>query len=231
MNKVNQNNIYELEAYLNRIEDKRWELAVFHDYDLSMRTDGDGVEVSQYTLEELKELYIGYGYTADNGKSYPFRGQGMGMMPELKEVLEAFPDKDLLIHMKKSDLETAKVLWTYLEIMSPERLAKMTFYGNDEGLMYLKEQISDLRVLSMEHLKNVLVKYELLGWTGYIPEDRYNMQIRIPLNYAQYLWGWPYKFLERMDSVNTKAQCLDGLTAYKSLRHREPQGKFNGTNN
>ncbi|MGL4791447.1 MAG: glycerophosphodiester phosphodiesterase family protein, partial [Anaerotignaceae bacterium] len=61
------------------------QLAVFHDYDLSMRTNGTG-SISDYTMEELKALDIGYGYTADGGKSYPFRNRGYGLMPELKEV-------------------------------------------------------------------------------------------------------------------------------------------------
>ena len=64
-------------------------LAVFHDYILEYRTDGEG-EVSNYTMEELKKLDIGYGYTADNGKTYPFRGKGLGMMPSLDEVLKLF---------------------------------------------------------------------------------------------------------------------------------------------
>jgi glycerophosphoryl diester phosphodiesterase len=184
-------------------------LAVFHDYDLTMRTDGEG-EVSEYTMEELKQLDIGYGYTADNGKSYPFRGQGIGRMPELREVLELFPDKELLIHMKNSDLETAKTLWTYLESMSAERLAQMTFYGNEEGLTYLREHNSSIRVFSMKLIKNALIKYELLGWTGYIPEEMHNMEIHIPLKWAKYLWGWPHKFVERMESVNTRVVIVEG---------------------
>lgn len=184
-------------------------LAVFHDYDLTMRTDGEG-EVSEYTMEELKQLDIGYGYTADNGKSYPFRGKGIGRMPELKEVLELFPDKELLIHMKNSDLETAKTLWKYLESMSPERSAQMTFYGNEEGLTYLREQNSSIRVFSVKLIKNALIKYELLGWTGYIPEEMHNMEILIPLKWAKYLWGWPHKFVERMESVNTRVVIVEG---------------------
>lgn len=86
-----------VELDIQRTKDNQ--LAVFHDYELSMRTEGEGA-VSDYTMEELKQLDIGYRYTADNGKSYPFRGKGIGMMPELKEVLETFPDKELLIHMK-----------------------------------------------------------------------------------------------------------------------------------
>jgi glycerophosphoryl diester phosphodiesterase len=196
-----------VELDIQRTKDNQ--LAVFHDYDLSMRTEGEGV-VSDYTMEELKQLDIGYRYTADNGKTYPFRGKGIGMMPELKEVLEAFPDKDLLIHMKDGDLETAKILWKYLENMSPERLSQLTFYGNNEGLMYLREQNSSIRVLSMKLLKSALIKYELLGWTGYIPEELHNMEIHIPLKFAKYLWGWPHKFTKRMETVNTRVVIVEG---------------------
>ncbi|NLK98684.1 MAG: glycerophosphodiester phosphodiesterase, partial [Epulopiscium sp.] len=118
---------------------KDGQLAVFHDYDLSMRTDGKG-KISEYTMEELKQLDIGYGYTADNGESYPFRGQGIGMMPELKEALERFSDRELLIHIKDDGLETAKILWTYLASMPPERLAQITVYGDEQGLAYLREK-------------------------------------------------------------------------------------------
>ena len=44
--------------------------------------------VSDYTMAELKKLDVGYGYTADEGKTYPFRGKGVGMMPELSEVFQ-----------------------------------------------------------------------------------------------------------------------------------------------
>jgi glycerophosphoryl diester phosphodiesterase len=31
----------------------------------------------EHTLSQLKELDIGYGYTADCGKSFPFRGKSV----------------------------------------------------------------------------------------------------------------------------------------------------------
>ncbi len=55
------------------------------------------------TLAELKALDIGYGYTADGGNTFPFRGQGVGLMPSLDEVLARFPDKRFLINIKSKD--------------------------------------------------------------------------------------------------------------------------------
>ena len=185
------------------------QLAVFHDYDLSMRTNGVG-NISDYTMEELKQLDIGYGYTADGGKTFPFRGKGIGLMPELKEVLSTFPEKDLLIHLKDGDMETAKILWTYLEKNYPGNLSQITVYGGHEEMMYLREQNSSIRVLSKKLLKDALLKYELLGWTGYIPKELNNLELHIPLKYAKYLWGWPHKFVERMDSVNTRVVIVAG---------------------
>ena len=174
-----------------------------------MRTEASG-EVMDYTMDELKTFDIGYGYTADYGKTYPFRGKGVGLMPELKEVFEKFTNSDLLIHMKFGDVETAKILWSYLEEMSIERLNKITIYGNQDGLMYLREQKKDIRILSMESLKTGLLKYELFGWTGYIPKELENTEIHIPLQYASLLWGWPNKFLDRMESINTRVVIVEG---------------------
>jgi len=126
-----------VELDIQLTKDKK--LAVFHDYDLSMRTDGSG-NVGDWDMEELKKLDIGYGYTADGGKTYPFRGKGFGLMPELSEVLEEFPNNELLIHMKQDNLEVAKVLWSYLKDMPTERLNQITVYGNEVGLQYLREQ-------------------------------------------------------------------------------------------
>lgn len=81
---------------------KDGQFAVFHDWTLECRTDVEGV-TRDHTMEELKQLDIGYGYTADGGKTYPFRGKGVGLMPTLDEVLVAFPKQSFLIHIKSDD--------------------------------------------------------------------------------------------------------------------------------
>jgi len=50
------------------------EIVVFHDETLDCRTDGTG-KTHHQNLAYLRGLDIGYGYTSDGGKTYPFRGQ------------------------------------------------------------------------------------------------------------------------------------------------------------
>jgi glycerophosphoryl diester phosphodiesterase len=198
--------VVELDVRLTK--DKR--LAVFHDFALEYRTNASGL-VGDYTMAELKDLDIGYGYTADKGQTFPFRGKGLGLMPELAEVFSAFPGKELLINVKDGDVETYQVLWTdYLSRMTKDQLSLITVYGDDDGIDYLREQSPDLRLLSMRMMKKALLKYELLGFTGYIPKELHNLELHLPLKYAKFLWGWPNKFVKRMESVNTRVVIVLG---------------------
>lgn len=184
-------------------------LAVFHDSPIEYRTGVEG-EVGDYTMEELKTLDIGYGYTADGGKTFPFRGKGVGLMPTIDEFFFTFPDKEFLIHVKDGNVETYEVLWKKLSTLSEERLAQLTVYGDDEGIGYLRKQSPSLRLLSMAMLKKALIDYELVGFLGYVPKSMHNMELHIPLKYAKFLWGWPHKFVKRMEAVNTRVVIVQG---------------------
>ncbi|WP_282138689.1 glycerophosphodiester phosphodiesterase family protein [Rossellomorea aquimaris] len=185
------------------------EFAIFHDWTLDCRTDGSG-ETRDHTMEELRKLDIGYGYTADNGKTYPFRGKGLGQIPTLNEVLTHFPNKELLIHIKSNDPNEGKRLAAYLSQHSEERLGDLSVYGGDEPIETLKKKLPDMRVMSKETLKSCLLSYEALSWTGYTPDSCKNTQIHIPEKYASYLWGFPDKFINRMEDVNTRVILVAG---------------------
>lgn len=128
----------------------------------------------------------------------------------MDEVFSAFPDKDLLIHVKDGNLETYEVLWSTLKALPPERFARLTVYGDNEGIAYLRKQSPSLRLLSMAMLKKTLMEYELTGFTGYVPASMHNMELHIPMKYAKFLWGWPYTFVKRMESVNTRVVLVEG---------------------
>jgi glycerophosphoryl diester phosphodiesterase len=188
---------------------KDGEFAVFHDWQLEYRTDGKG-NVRDYTMEDLKRLDIGYQYTADNGESFPFRGKGIGLMPTLKEVFAVFPNQAFLIHIKSNQVQDGEMLAKYLKDLSAERLEQLAVYGGDQHIAALQEQLPSLRAMSKASLIKALVTYEAFSWTGYIPEACKNTELHIPLKYARYLWGWPDKFMQRMNRANTQVIVVLG---------------------
>ena len=188
---------------------KDGQFAVFHDWTLDCRTNAEGT-TKEYTMAELRQLDIGYGYTADNGKTYPFRGKGVGLMPSLDEVLTHFPDESLLIHIKSDDPEEGRQLAEVLAKLPEKRLNQMTVYGGNQPIATIKEELPDLRVMSKATLKSCLLPYIAVGWTGYIPSACEKTQLHIPEKYAPWLWGWSEKFLNRMDSVGTRVILVAG---------------------
>ncbi len=185
------------------------QFAVFHDSTLEHRTNGIG-EVGDCTMTDLKKLDIGYGYTSDNGKTYPFRGKGIGLMPELKDVLNEFPDKKFLIHIKDGNMKTAELFSEFISELPSEYYDLLYFYGDDNPIHYIKEHNPEYKVFSKKMMISSMIEYELIGWTGIIPESLKNKVILLPANYSAFLWGFPQKFINRMDSVNTIVILVKG---------------------
>lgn len=182
---------------------KDGKFAVFHDHRLDYRTNGQG-GVGDYTMAELKKLDIGYGYTADGGRTFPLRGTGVGLMPSLDEVLTAFPGRSFLIHLKSNQPQLGPLLVEYLRTLPPEQLNLLTFYGSDEPLDAIKRAFPHLRVMSKRTIIRAVLSYLMVGWTGYVPPAMQNTHLHLPFRYARWLWGWPHRFLQRMEKVNTR---------------------------
>jgi glycerophosphoryl diester phosphodiesterase len=176
--------------------------AVFHDWTLDCRTDGHGV-TREHSLAELKKLDVGYGYTADGGKTFPFRGHGVGLMPSLDEVLDAFPHQSFLINVKSDDASEGRLLAEALAKRSSEQLSRIMVYGGDRPIASLKDHMPQLRVMSRASIKSCFLKYIALGWTSYVPEACRNSILLVPSNVGPWLWGWPNRFDARMEAVNT----------------------------
>lgn len=76
-------------------------VVVIHDESVDRTTDGTGA-VHDSTLADLRQLDAGYEFSPDNGQTFPFRGQGIGI-PTLEEVFAAFPDMRINVEIKQSD--------------------------------------------------------------------------------------------------------------------------------
>jgi len=183
------------------------QFAVFHDWTVDCRTDGTGV-TREHSMAELKKLDIGYGYTADGGKTFPFRGKGIGLMPSLDEVLSAFPDRQFLINVKSRDPEEGAKLAAVLKNLPGERQAQLMVYGGDEPVARLKSELPEIKTVSRGALKACLIRYIAYGWTGIVPEACHNMAVLVPINVAPWLWGWPDRFLNRMEAAGSAVFLL-----------------------
>lgn len=179
------------------------QLAVFHDDILEYRTDGTG-PVSAKAMEYLRTLDVGYGYTAAGGRTFPLRGTGLGLMVSIADVVREFPDGTFLIHIKDSGNEVGPVLLEYLGTLSERQIANISLYGNDNALDLIPQRYPTMKTLSMRRIKRALLGYELVGWTGYILSSIRNMEMHLRLEYARLLWGWPDRFLQRMDAAHTR---------------------------
>ncbi|HZY67844.1 MAG TPA: glycerophosphodiester phosphodiesterase family protein [Devosia sp.] len=171
--------------------------AVFHDWTLDCRTEGTG-ETRSHPMSYLKTLDVGYGYTADGGRTFPLRGKGVGMMPELSEVLTAIPNGRFLVNFKSNEAREGDMLAAFVEANPQWADLIWGVYGGDAPTMRAKELLPDTRAWSRKGLMSCLLQYEGYGWTGIVPPTCRDTMVMVPINFAGWLWGWPNRFIQRM---------------------------------
>jgi glycerophosphoryl diester phosphodiesterase len=178
------------------------EFVVFHDWTIDCRTNGQGVTRAQ-TMAHLGTLDLGYGYTADGGRTFPFRGQGVGMMPSLRDVLAAFPEERFLINFKSNDPAEADLLLAHLRATPNANLERLAFYGARPAER-MRDLLPDALITTRAGMKAYAKDYMLTGWFGSTPDTCRNMIVFAPLNYAWIGWGWPNRFLQRMQDAGSE---------------------------
>lgn len=196
-------NVVEVDVHLTPDD----QLAVFHDWTLDCRTEGQGV-TEETRMSALKALDVGYGYTADGGSTYPLRGKGVGLMPTLSEVLDEFPDRKFLINFKSERKQEAEAFAALLDENPTWRKAIFGVYG---GRIPTKESLRllpGLRGYDKTSSVSCLIRYLAIGWTGVVPAPCRNTLVIIPGNYAWMMWGWPYRFAQRMRNAGSEIVLL-----------------------
>jgi glycerophosphoryl diester phosphodiesterase len=74
---------------------------VMHDDTVDRTTNGSR-PIQALTLEELKSLDAGYRWSADDGQTFPYRGQGISV-PTVEEVFAALPETPMNIEIKQTE--------------------------------------------------------------------------------------------------------------------------------
>jgi glycerophosphoryl diester phosphodiesterase len=195
--------VVELDVHLT--PDKQF--AVLHDWAVDCRTEGKGV-TEELDMAYLKTLDLGYGYTADGGKTYPLRGKGVGMMPTLPEVLARFPDKRFLVNFKSRRAEEGEALAKLVADHPEWRSALWASYGGAEPTWKSVELIAGLRGYTGRSMMDCVIAYETTGWTGVVPKPCRNTIVVVPSNLTWAVWGWPHKFTRRLEQAGSTVILL-----------------------
>jgi len=188
--------VVELDVHLTRDD----VFAVIHDWTVDCRTDGQGITHEQ-AFADLLTLDLGYRIDDGNG-TFPLRGHGIGLMPNLEEVLNADIAGQILINFKSRRSEDGIALANLLEA-TQQHARVFGVYGGQEPTQTAIDLVPDLRGFDRASLKACLVPYLAFGWTGHVPAACQNTIIVVPQNYAPYLWGWPHRFTRRLGRAGT----------------------------
>ena len=179
-------------------------IAVFHDWTVDCRTEGQG-QTRNLTMAELKALDPGFGYTADDGKSFPLRGSQKGAIPALEEVLAAAGRTPLLFNFKSKNPAEADQLAAALKAANRDVQRRHdAFYGAQGPVDRIRQIYPKAWAFSMDEAKSCTKDYMKIGWSGFVPTSCRNGTIMIPLNYQWAFWGWPNRLQQRMAKVGAR---------------------------
>lgn len=192
-------------------------LVVFHDDMLECRTNGAG-NVSDHSVEYLKTLDIGYGYTWNNGVSYPFRGRGTGKMPTLAEVLQQFPGKRFMLDNKDGDAESIRNLARILDSLPKVNTSMLYYWGSQKNLELLQRDYPKIHRLfvTRQQAKDKFIPFVLTFGLASIPGEMQGKVIALPARYTKYLWGWPYRFIQKVHEEGLDLYLM--VDSYQDIR-------------
>lgn len=183
---------------------------VFHDWTLDCRTDGTGVTRDK-TLDELKRLDVGYGYTDDGGKTFPFRGKGVGLMPTLDEVLAGFPDRRFLVNIKSDIPAEGEALAARIAALPPAQAELIMVYGAGKAINAFRAAQPGTTVLGTDGAVRCFIRYAAAGWSGYLPEDCRGTLFMLPADIAPFMWGYPNRLSGRLASHGSTLVMLGDM--------------------
>jgi glycerophosphoryl diester phosphodiesterase len=192
-------------------------MVLFHDWTVDCRTNGKG-ETRDLTLAELKALDIGYGYSADGGKTFPLRGKGVGLVPTVEEGLAALPNHPILFNFKSKNRHEADQLMAILKA-SGRDYQKLgdAFYGAQGPVDRIRQLAPKNWAFTLKGEASQCTKdYVLTGWTGIVPKSCHNSVLAIPINWQWPMWGWPNRLIARMESVGAKVIVFGPYESGKS---------------
>jgi len=171
---------------------------IFRDAKLGCRTNGSG-RIADRPLAYLRQLDIGHGYTADDGRTFPLRGRGIGGMPVAEEVLRGFPNIVLIFTLAEPrDADALVAAFARAGVAIGDRHG---FSGPPEALARLRRLTQAGWLLDPRASEACLAGYRAWGWLGRVPASCRGTTVIVPRRGEWTLWGWPYRFFSRLSGA------------------------------
>ena len=156
---------------------------VFHDWTLECQTNGVGVTKDQ-TYAYIQTLDVGYGFTDDQGASFPLRGQGIGLVPRIEDVMSYPLEGQILVNFKSNQKSDGV---TIIPLLDQDKTFGV--YGGRAPTQAVLCEVPHVKGYDKQSLISCLMQYMALGWSGYVPKVCRGTILGIPQNKAPFVWG------------------------------------------
>ncbi|GHO88702.1 hypothetical protein KSZ_67080 [Dictyobacter formicarum] len=124
--------------------------------------------------------------------------------------MNAFHDKSLYIDIKSNNFEEGVQLARILSALPKQQQDLLTVGGGDKPIDAVRQHLPQMRVISKSIIENCVLRYAAVGWSGYVPVACRHIELLLPDQVAPWLWGWPNRFLDRMEANDTRVVLEKG---------------------
>lgn len=178
------------------------QLVIFHDWTLDCATNASG-QINKTLFRDIQKVDAGFGYTFDDGATFPFRGLGF-KISKLDEFVSRFPEHEFWLNLKDNDEHSFDVLYRYLASIPSTHAQDVLVITSSKGINWFRKADSLIPVVSVDGVRSCGVDYLLLGWAGIVPESCKNTTLLIPPSKAKYFWGYPKRLAARLQEHGTE---------------------------
>ncbi|MCB2050402.1 MAG: hypothetical protein KDE63_03135 [Novosphingobium sp.] len=179
-------------------------MMLFHDAELDCRSDGHGPARAQ-TEAALRKLDVGYGWTANGGKTFPLRGQYRGTMPSVSDAFTARPNGAFLFNFKSDNPQEADLLAAALKAAGRDPVAHGdAFFGNGPPVERIGRIYPDAWHFDVNRAIACSKSYARWGWLGITPNVCKGAALIVPVNRTGWFAGWPNRTIARMEAVGAQ---------------------------
>ncbi len=155
--------VLEMDAHIT----KDGHIVLMHDEEVDRTTDGAGL-IEEMTLDEIKKLDAAYDWSTDEGKTFPYRGQGI-QVPTLEDVFQQFPQMRYVIEIKLTKNPIDKPLCDLIRQYNMQDKALIGSF-HDEAMKNFRATCPEVATsASRTEVRNYVLLGKVFLWGFYLP--------------------------------------------------------------